>query len=272
MDLEEIRPFVIEFLKQRSQTQVIDVVRGVEDKLTERGLYQNQTGWMSGTTGTHQAPEEDLEKIREIINEFIVQGILMWGLNLENASPPFLRVTTYGAQVLASGEPTPHDPDGYLSSLKSKIPNLDETILIYVSEALEGYLRGLILSSAMTLGGAAEKAFLLLLDRYSEAISEPQRKARFKRDISESISIKRKLDIFNKEMPRLLTVLPRNLKDDINIELGGVFNLIRTTRNDAGHPSARKIEKRQAYANLQVFHGYCKRVYELIEFLGSHSV
>jgi hypothetical protein len=51
-----------------------------------------------------------------------------------------------------------------------------------------------------------------------------------------------------------------------------VFYLIRTARNDAGHPTGRKIEKEVIHANLLLFPSYCKRVYGLIEYFSSNQI
>src|SRR6266568_4481908 len=207
-------------------------------------------------------PDQDLEKVREIISELVIQGILIWGWNLENPAPPFLRITQYGRESLRAGQPIPHDPDGYLSYLKKEIPTVDETILVYVSEALQAYLRGLTLSSTVMLGGAAEKAFLLLIDSYANAITDVRKQERFRKEASGPI--KRKIDAFRREVATFRSRLPRSLEDDLDIQLDGILNLIRNCRNDVGHPTGRRIDRQLAYANLRLFVGYCKRAYDLM--------
>jgi hypothetical protein len=267
MEYEELRPYVLSFLRSTSDSeplQILTVVRGVETRLQEAGFYGDQPEWLSGLTGAHRAPEEDLEKIRQIASELLNQDILVWGWNLENPGPPFLRITGYGRASLQSDEPLPHDPDGYLAYLKREVPIVDDTILVYVTEALQGFLRGLMLSSTVMLGAAAEKAFLLLIEAYTNSITDLPRKERFVRKTSGVI--KRKLDGFRSEVPSFRTRLPSPLLDDLDIQLDGIFNLIRTCRNDAGHPTGRRIDRQLVYANLRLFVGYCKRAYGLIEF------
>src|SRR5439155_14874365 len=151
--------------------------------------------------------------------------------------------------------PAPHDPDGYLSYLKREVPGIDETILAYTSEALHAYLRGLTLSSSVMLGCGSEKAFLLLLDSYAGTIADPEIKKKFEKETYGSI--KRKLDRFRLEVPRFRDRLPKDLRDDLEIQLDATFNLIRTTRNDAGHPTGKIIDRQLAYANLRLFPPYC---------------
>ena len=274
MDSDELRPFVLEFLKTAPTDQALDVVRivnGVETKLLERGEYKDLPETWYGTLGRHKMPEEDMEKIRQIISQLVNQDVLTWGWNIENPAPPSLRVTDYGRESLQASEPIVHDPDGYLIALKREIPTLDPTIEMYVREALEAYLAGLMLSSTVMLGGAAEKAFLLLIEKYGDALSDSQNRSKFKKDTAGSI-IKRKIDAFNGQIPRFKDRLPSRLKYDIDIQLQAIFNLIRTCRNDVGHPTGRIIDRRLAFANLQVFIGYSKRVYDLMNFFQPNSI
>lgn len=48
--------------------------------------------------------------------------------------------------------------------------------------------------------------------------------------------------------------------------------MIRNYRNDAGHPTGNQLSKEHAFANLQVFIPYCKKVYELIEYFNNNPI
>lgn len=100
----------------------------VEKLALDGGYYSNVRAKFDPMLGTHKMPEEDREKVREIIHEFVMEGILTWGLNKHNPSPEFIKVTRYGEGCLKSEEILPYDPVGYLKSLREQIPNLDETI------------------------------------------------------------------------------------------------------------------------------------------------
>lgn len=269
MDYEELRPYVLEALREIPDKQILNIVSMVDQRLLSKGFYKESTEWLHGTVGRHKMPEEDMEKIREIIGELLLEGVLMWGLNIANPEPPFLKVTKYGEEVLKAGEPTPHDPDGYLAYMKKEIEGVDETILTYVAEALQAYLKGLMLSSTVMLGAASEKAFLLLLDAYINAISELRQREDFQKKTQGPI--KRKFDAFRDEVPKFRSSLPRSISDDLDIQLDGIFNLVRNCRNDVGHPTGRKIDRRLAFANLQLFIPFCKRAYNLIRFFQQNS-
>jgi len=269
MDYEELRPFVLDTLKNMSETQVLSLIDAVERRIVNLGHYANSAPWRYGGTVTeHKMPKEDREKVREIINELIVEGIVGWGINELNPGPPHLKVTRHGQEVLEAGQVIPNDPDGYLKYLKAQVPNLDSTIDVYVAEALQAYLRGLMLASTVMLGGASEKAFLLLLESYTNAIHDNSRRQAFEKMTAGPI--KRKFDEFRIDLSGVKGLLPKPLADDLEIQLDGVFNLIRTCRNDVGHPTGRQIDRRLAYANLQLFVPYCKRLYDLIDYFNKN--
>jgi len=120
------------------------------------------------------------------------------------------------------------------------------------------------------LGRASEKAFLLLLEAFTNAFSDPNKKAKFEKNTKGPI--KRKFDEFRKAIAQIRNSLPRTLRDDLDIQLDGIFNFIRTCRNDVGHPTGRKIDRNLAFANLTLFIPYCKRIYDLIEYFTKNQV
>lgn len=269
MDYEEIRPIVLDALKEEPETQVINILDRTERLAINKGFFKDAQTWYYGVT-PHKMPRDDREKTREIINDLVIEGILGWGNDERNSGPPFLKVTAYGRECLSHADPQPYDPDGYLKYLKSEILNLDDTITMYIAESLMAYLRGLTLSSTVMLGGASEKAFLLLLESFTNAISDTTKKVQFENNTKGPV--KKKFDEFRKTIIQIRKTLPRSLSDDLEIQLDGIFNFIRTCRNDVGHPTGRKIDRNLAYANLRLFVPYCKRTYELIDYFKNNNI
>ena len=66
---------------------------------------------------------------------------------------------------------SPYDPDGYIKSIKEKVPNVDEVILRYIAESAETLRKNCLLSSSIALGCASEKALLLVLEAYKDALN-----------------------------------------------------------------------------------------------------
>jgi hypothetical protein len=194
LDYEELRPLVLEALRQLSGTenlQLIYIINKTENAARSKGFYANDSPWYRGSSAEpHYMPDEAREKVRQIIWEFILQGILAIGLNETNPNFPFVSITEYGKEVLKSGQTLPYDPDGYLKKLKTEIPNLDPLIEMYLSESLQAYLKGLIFSSAVMLGVASEEAFLKLFETFTNALTDPQKKQGFQ-NLQDSIQTKK---------------------------------------------------------------------------------
>jgi hypothetical protein len=66
--------------------------------------------------------KEDEEKFREVVHNLLIEGVLMWGKNIDpyECTAPYLSITTYGRKVLEAGEIIPHDPDGYIAHFKKR--------------------------------------------------------------------------------------------------------------------------------------------------------
>jgi hypothetical protein len=269
MDVEELRPLVLEAINKRSHSsfQILDLINSVEELARKRGLYPGVTPYrFRGSSSTRYMPVEDREKVRQIIWFLILEGVLVPGSDEFNASLPFLRVTDYGRKCLEAGEILPHDPEGYIEKLRQQVPGIDETIVIYVTEALQTFLRGNFLASAVMLGVASERAILLLIEAFMNSISNPEKRRKIQKKTEQTFSILKRFELFRKNIEPLKNVLRNRVADDLDIILDGIFNLIRITRNDAGHPTGKKIDRTQAFANLRLFIPYCKRIYELIDY------
>ena len=60
--------------------------------------------------------------------------------------------------------------------------------------------------------------------------------------------------------------LSHEIKEDLDIDFAGVLSVIRTFRNESGHPSGNILGREQTYVLLQMFVPYCKKIYQLIDF------
>jgi len=276
MDYEELRPLVLEALKTRFGAHLtIGLIINETDRIARsRGFLGNIKPWNADIDGTlkHYMERTDREKVRRIIWDLVVfQGILIIGKDENNPNFPYLSLTEFGKQVLESGQTLPYDPDGYLKKLKIEIPNLDQTIEDYVSESLQAFLKGLMFACAVMLGVASEKAFLILLETFTNALTNPTEKRRFQK-LQECIKTKFKFEQMKTSLMRIKSTLPKELSDELEFQFDGIFNLIRLARNDAGHPTGRRIERDMALAYLLSFRIYCKKIYGLIDYFGSHPI
>lgn len=86
------------------------------------------------------------------------------------------QVTDYGRRFLQTSEYSPYDPDGYLRRLKLEISDVDEIIFRYVEESLKCLRMDCLLAAAVTIRCASEKAMLLLIEQFGQAIIDPKEK------------------------------------------------------------------------------------------------
>ena len=275
---EEMRGLVVEALASMPTGQAGGLQMAVAKLASKRGHLQ-AAQQLPGPhyTNTHGSPSEDhlshkdLARLQSIMWDLIIEGVIRPGLNDgTNNDLPHFHVTEFGQDKLKGNPATPYDPDGFLKRLQKEVPSLDPIILVYLAESLHTFRIGCLLSSAIALGCASEKALLLLIGCYAGALPEPRQK-KFRQN-TENRLIKRQFEEFSKMLDgHLRGILPGDLSDDLDVALNAVFTMFRNQRNEAGHPSGKSITREQAYANLVIFPVYVKKVYALIDWLKANS-
>jgi len=208
--------------------------------------------------------------VYDIVWDLIVEGILRPGhsnpAKYSNRDIPFFRLTERGKKLLDEGVVTPYDPDGYLAYLRDAVPGVDPTIMTYVEECLRAYRMGCPLAAAVTLGCASEKAFLVLA---RVSLDSLQTAARVK--VEHALDNKPIWQIYREFKsqfdPQVKPRLPPELKNHLEVLLDGIFNVIRTMRNDAGHPTGDTIHDGALYTAIQMFAVYVKNVYDVIDWM-----
>jgi len=93
-------------------------------------------------------------------------------LRRRHAIPPLYACTCqdkteFGRSVLDSSGPNAFDPEGFLGFVRGRVAAADATVLAYLAESLHSLRRGTLVASAVTLGIAAERVFLLLSESLS---------------------------------------------------------------------------------------------------------
>lgn len=102
------------------------------------------------------------------------------------------------------------------------------------------------------IGVASERILLLIRDAIQAAILQPDGKRKFAEKTENQIA-KRIYEAIANKIDPVREQLPPPLPDSIRTALDGIFAEVRQTRNDAGHPTGRVIDKEEAYALLQLF-------------------
>ena len=239
-------------------------------KARAQGINPNLRPSYSG--GRDYLARGDETVINEVIWSLIVQGILVPGLDDPNSTLPFIRLTEYGKRCVEEDRVLPHDPDGYLREFHTSLPGADATIVEYLTESLQCYIHGLHKASAVMLGAASEQAILLLTNSCADSIEDVAAKEGFKSDVDRAPSMFRKYEVFDRRFSTVRNRIPRELTNNVDSLLRGVFDLIRNSRNDAGHPASGADVNRDAiYSHLKLFTPYCQRIYALIGWFSTNQ-
>jgi len=257
VDYNNIRTVMLEYLK-RSPSGEFNLVRGssIHHLFQERGFTLDKG---------------DLEVLQQVIHELYIEKIIYLGASAQAWSWPSYRLTQHGERVVNAIEYQPYDPSGYLSRIKTDILKIDDVIITYLEEGLNCFRSNCLFSAAVMIGCAAEKAMLLLIDIFGQAISDPISRQKYEKETNFWM-INRKYEALWKRLEAIAYSLPIPLGDDLHVILDRIFDLIRTTRNKAGHPTGKKIELETIHANLLLFPSYCKRVYGLIEYFTVNQI
>lgn len=131
----------------------------------------------------------------------------------------------------------------------------------YAEEAVNAYNHRLYLASAVMLGVASETAFNELADSFLKTLSG-------KEEQNFSNALKRQNHIvkfteFRKRLEGKKPDLPPDFVDGMDITMNAVQDVLRIYRNEAGHPTGKKIDSEECFINLQMFIRYLKKMYEL---------
>jgi hypothetical protein len=240
---EEIRSVTIDILAGREQTayspeQFASVLHGVGEVLERREGRGGQD--------RHHEPQtsaSDRELVREVFWDLFRQGIITLGLNDSNREFPFFKVSQFGKRILEN-ENTYffHDLSTYTTLIKSNVPNINDTTLLYLQEAMQSFKSGCMMAATVMLGVASEHSFLLLLEA-AEANSTYGSK--FANAVKQR-TILQKFRKFKAALDQhIMGDLPSEIKEDLDIDFAGILSVIRTFRNDSGHPTGKILEREQ---------------------------
>jgi len=266
---EQLRSLMLEAFGKLQPDPQIGVLHGLVGQLAcEKNLVPDPNGAEPDRHAMYFMDNRDVARVDDIFWDLLIEGIIRPGLGqgTGNHELPSFHVTEYGKDQIKHGTGSPHDPDGYLSRLQASVPALDAVITTCMNECLRTFRIGCLLSSAVMLGCASEKALLLLIDAYATALPAVK-EWQFRKKI-EGKFIKTQYEEFNNMLDGHLTAqIPSNLNDGLAAILLGVFEMIRAERNDAGHPTGKIPSRELAFANISVFPSYIKRIYDLISWL-----
>lgn len=269
LSYEEMRGAIVSYLAEFPGGQFNDLSlqlasyihkrMGIPQPVAETHMY-----------GPPMLSPHDYGRACTIMWDLMIEGIIRPGLNDgNNLNLPFFHVTERGKAMLKDPN-TPYDPDGFLRKIRTAIPDIDVIIMAYLAESLHTFRINCLLSSTIALGVAAEKTLLLAIEAYGDALPSPRKEA-FKKK-TDGMMIKVQYDHFSKFFEsHLKALLPNDVKESLDIALVTVFNMFRTHRNGAGHPTGKTLSREEVHALLTSFPLYVTKVYAMISWIKTNA-
>jgi hypothetical protein len=264
-DLGAVRQIVVERLRRDTSWSQLDST-GDGFALYVEYVAQNEP---ERQNGRHTL----LFLAQEVFWQMVVEGILAPGMDSSNLKLPWFHITKHGREVLASSEPQPYDPTGYLARLRESVPTPDPTVTAYLAESLETFRKANLVASTVMLGIAAERVFLLLCDSLAAALSNAAEKTAFTK-LLDRFPMKPKLDWVQNKLQQVQKQAPPGFPENATIMLVAIYDLMRTQRNELGHPreAPPSVQRQDAFVNLQIFPRYYEIAEEVRAFLASNPV
>ncbi len=173
------------------------------------------------------------------------------------------KLSAVGRQVVSGGPWEPRDPEGYIRRLRRDVPDLDPLALRYVEEALRAFNARCYLASSVMLGVAAEQVFAGLAAAFVEA--DASRAGQLGKLLANPRSTYfARFQEFRRRLEPRRPDLPEDLADVLTLDAVG--DLLRITRNAAGHPSGQIIDEHTARTHLQMAALYLRKMTALGQY------
>jgi len=206
---------------------------------------------------------KELAAFQKIMWELALEGVISPGTGVEQLLYG-ARLTEYGRQCISEEQILPHDIDGYLANLKIAMGDeLDELILQYTSDALECFHRNNLRAAVVMLGVASERSMEILRDAYVQTLDEEKREKAISK--LNHRNLRQRFDNLWTCIQQVET--PDELHDKLEGDLRGAFQLIRRSRNKAGHFTTIETDKLTALACLASFPGFVRTTFALAAHL-----
>jgi hypothetical protein len=256
---EEIRQAVIQILADSTDGSQYENL-----KLNLGAFFEAEEGRTKsyGYSSNDSLSNQDANLLLEVFWGLFREGIITLGINDNNREFPWFRVSEFGKKVLKNQDPYFfQDVATYESLVKSRVPKIDSTTLLYLKEAVQAFKSGCVLSSTVMIGVATEHSFLLLIEKIEK---NSIHSATFKKVYNER-GILRKINAFKKILDSNPSLLPSSVKEDLDTQFTSILAMIRNFRNESGHPSGKIVSREQCYILLQLFIPCCEKIYQMID-------
>ena len=209
----------------------------------------------------------------DVFWELVIEGVLAPGLNSANPSLPHFHITQYGHRALAEAEYQPHNRTGYLARIREHLSMPDGTVMAYLDECLETFVRGNLVASTVMLGIGAERVFDLLCESLEPALADPRERRSFFR-LRRRFAMKPKVDWVHDKLRRVQEQRLPGFPENAALMVTVIYDMIRSQRNELGHPREHppRLNRGDVSANIQVFPKYYETAEAVRQFLATNRV
>ncbi|MBI4914303.1 MAG: hypothetical protein HY825_00510 [Acidobacteria bacterium] len=210
---------------------------------------------------------------RSVIDEalwtMLADGLVSITMPIQQTSGWRWRITDRGRRCAGGDAPNPDDPGAYLARLKKGAAGFAGPVEFYTTEALRAYNGGCFAASTVMIGVAAEAGFQVTAEAFVYWLEEPERD-KFERILGNARgTYATKFARFRELVDQRQKQLDASLRDGLDAVLHSVGDFLRISRNEAGHPTGKVVEREEAHTYLVMFAFYVRRLLALGEFFGS---
>jgi hypothetical protein len=180
--------------------------------------------------------------------------------------PTFI-VTELGRKLLNEPGYSPHDWAKYKAATLLRVKAPDDVVVAHLEEAVIARQTGLYRASLVMLGCACERLILLLAAAVRDHASLPP----YSKNLQKLLASSKPagiLQLFEQVRDALIEgPLSQPLREEVDLNLGHIFQYARALRNSHGHPTGTPVTAEQADSGLKLFPGFYALVDRLIAAL-----
>lgn len=199
-------------------------------------------------------------------HDLFQSGYLAWGYNLANPNPPHCHLTEQDRSTLQHLSRDPANPEGYHAHIR-RTTFLNPIADSYLKEAVHTYNSNCFKAAAVMIGAASESVVFELRNKLQSKIQEIGKTS--PKDLNDWRT-KKVLDAIKKEIESKKATIPTALFESFEAYWPAFVQQIRTSRNEAGHPSSiEPVTEEIVHASLLIFPALAKLTSELTAWIAT---
>lgn len=202
----------------------------------------------------------DAELVRDVFWDLFRQGFITLGMNRDNETWPWFRLSHFGEKALQTQSPYRfHDTTSFMTMLKREVPDISSEAVMYMDEAVAAFYAGCLLACSVMIGVAAEAEFLRLV---TIAAGNGTHGPKFS-SVSKHQTIRRKIAAFQDCLRPMMATFPQDATEDLETNFLAIQSVLRIARNEAGHPTGATPQRESVYVYLQLFVPFARQLMRL---------